>query len=692
MPSLEDGGRLGKGEELAGLGVVFADGVTLDLLAVDDNPGLVLLGVEGELDGLAFGELAVEGVLGAFAAEADVAVDGGDGIEVGLGAGGEHEGLVLALGDGDGEGHFPGLGLLCVEELGLGVDLLEEGVVAAAVLDGPGLLGDGGAVFLDARHQVFCAEAGVGEEGVVVPHGPGAAEHLGAVEILGLGLGEGDGSPVVVDPLGVEVVAVAADGAVAAGDDVHPDVQRVHDGVAGLGGLNGVLPAHAPDVHLHALGVHGGLAAFVAEGAPHAGGLALGEDVLAEGVGELAVAFAVAVVFVGADVDDVVGEDAAVDVFVVDGLDEGEGLGVGEVKHRGALHVVLAADGTLVHEVGAHAHHLEGVAGDVQLGDDVDALGLGLVDEGLELGFGVGDVGGGELGVGFAFEAESARGGLVGEEVGGRLDLLRVPLGVPVEPDVVVGEVELELVHLVVGADVGELAEGLQGEGLAAAVEHEAALGVFRPVFGLAAGEGVALVGEDLEDGPGAPEGAEGGGGLDGDAALARGERVALGVGRLIGDNLEEDVAGLGTLGGEGDGTPEAGALADEREAEVVGKGLGIAGEGVAGVLGDDDAGVLGEGEGAGGVVVAPIPELGDDEGLRAPSGRRRHQHRGKECRFHIYSIALSSGIRLLIRELFLPACMKTQGVGAVSGIAAQENGKRKTERAASARRVRSQG
>ena len=229
------------------------------------------------------------------------------------------------------------------------------------------------------------------------------------------------------------------------------------------------------------------------------------------------------------------------------------------------------------------------------------------------------------------------------------------------EPDVVVGEVQVELVQLVIGADLGQLAEGVEGEGLAAAVEHEAAVGVFGPVLGLAAGEGVALVVEDLKDGAGAPEGAEGRGGLDGDAALARGERVALGVGVVVGDNLEEDVAGLGTLGGEGDGAPETGALADEREVEVVGKGLSVTGEGVTGVLGDDDAGVFGQREGPGGGVVAPIPELGDDEGLRAPSGRRRHQHRGKKCRFHVYSIALSRGIRLLIRELFLPACMKTQ-------------------------------
>ena len=165
-----------------------------------------------------------------------------------------------------------------------------------------------------------------------------------------------------------------------------------------------------------------------------------------------------------------------------------------------------------------------------------------------------------------------------------------------------------------------------------------------------------------MEDGPGAPEGAEGGGGLDDDAGFACGEGVGLGVGVVVGDDAQDDVAGLGALGGEGDGAPETGSLADEGEAQVVGEGLGIAGEGVAGVLGDDDAGVFGQREGPGGGVVAPIPELGDDEGLRAPSGRRRHQHRGKECRFHVYSIALSSGIRPLIRELFLPACMKTQG------------------------------
>ena len=390
--SLEGGDGLGEGEELAGLGVVLAGGVALDLLAVDDDPGLVLLGVEGELDGLALGERAIEGVLGAFAAEADVAVDGGDGIEVGLGAGGEHEGLVLALGDGDGEGHFPGLGLLGVEGLGLGLDLGEEGLVTAGVGRGPGLLGDGGAVLLDAREEILGAEAGVGEEGVVVPHGPGAAEHLGAVEIFGLGLGEGDGSPVVVDPLGVEVVAVAADGAVAAGDDVHPDVEGVHDLKAGLGGLDGILPAHAPDVHLHAGGLHGGLAALVAEGTPQARGLALGADVLAEGVDELAIALVVAVILVRAGVDDLAGEDAFVDVLIEDGGDEGEGLGVGEVEHRGALHVMLAADGAFVHEVGADADHLEGVAGDVELGDDGNTLGVGLGDEVLELRLGVEDV------------------------------------------------------------------------------------------------------------------------------------------------------------------------------------------------------------------------------------------------------------------------------------------------------------
>ena len=247
------------------------------------------------------------------------------------------------------------------------------------------------------------------------------------------------------------------------------------------------------------------------------------------------------------------------------------------------------------------------------------------------------------------------------------------------EPDVVVGEVKVQLVQLVVGADVGELMEGLQGEGLAAAVEHEAALGVLRPVLGLAAREGVALVREDLEDGAGAPEGTEGRGRLDDDAALARGEGVALRVGLVIGNDAQEDVAGLGALGGEGDGAPEAGSLADEREAKVVGKGLGVTGEGVAGVLGNDDAGVLGQLEGPGIGVVAPIPELGDDEGLRAPSGRRRHQHRGEECRFHTHSIALSRGSRPAAAQLFLPACPKTQGLGAARpGERKTENGERK--------------
>ena len=220
----------------------------------------------------------------------------------------------------------------------------------------------------------------------------------------------------------------------------------------------------------------------------------------------------------------------------------------------------------------------------------------------------------------------------------------------------------MQLVQLVIRADLGQLPQGGEGERLAAAVEHEAAVGVFGPILGHAAGEGVALVGEDLEDGPGAPEGAEGGGGLDEDAGLAGGEGVGFRVGLVVGDDAQDNVAGLGALGGEGERAPETGGLAHQRALDVVGEGLGVTGEGVAGVLGDDDAGALGEGEGPGIGVVAPFPELGDDEGLRAPGGRRRHQHRGKECRFHAYSIALSRGARPLPGKSFLAVWRGTQG------------------------------
>ena len=116
--------------------------------------------------------------------------------------------------------------------------------------------------------------------------------------------------------------------------------------------------------------------------------------------------------------------------------------------------------------------------------------------------------------------------------------------------ETVVVQMDLEGVHLVVRHHLHVVAQVLDGEELAAAVDHEAAHGVVRPVAHVAAGQGVVLaLLADLKQGAGGPVDACRGGGVEHDV-LAHAHAVAFGAEFLVLAQGQDDVAGLALSGG----------------------------------------------------------------------------------------------------------------------------------------------
>ena len=176
------------------------------------------------------------------------------------------------------------------------------------------------------------------------------------------------------------------------------------------------------------------------------------------------------------------------------------------------------------------------VGGHVDFGDDFDAAVLGHELQVAELLLRVVAVACCQAGEVVAFEAESGVGA--------------VPVVLEVLFETVVVEMDLERVHLVVRHDFHVVAEVVDGEELAGAVDHEAAHGIVGPVADVAAGEGVvvALL-ADLEQGAGGPVDARRGGGVE-DGAVADAHAVAFGAELLVLAQGEDDVAGLAFSGG----------------------------------------------------------------------------------------------------------------------------------------------
>ena len=364
------------------------------------------------------------------------------------------------------------------------------------------------------------------------------------------------------------------------------------------------------------------------EGTPETRCFAFGANMLQHLVGEGAIAFVVAVVFVGADMDDVVTEDSFIEVFIKDGGDEGEGFGIGEVEHRGAFAVVLIAHRALVHEVRADAHHGEGMTGDVKFRDDFYATLVGIGFQIAIVLLGVGDVGGGET-RNFGLQAEGTSGGLKREHVLRGLDAWVV-----VQPNIVVREVKLEFIEFVVGADVNQLAQRREREGLTAAVKHEATHGIVRPVFGDTAGEGAVLCVEDLHYRARAPIGGEGRMTHNGDIVGGDFNRVTFGIflfrlgleRRLATRTAQDDVALCRLLCEE---VPPIGIqlYASARDAELCGEGGGVLCQGVASCFGNHNASRCTAGVAS--RAIGPLLEFWNHFGFGTPCGGTRQHCKG---------------------------------------------------------------
>lgn len=194
---------------------------------------------EGEGDFAVLGEGIVEGVVRTFTTEADITIHGGDGIEVGFIAFCNLERFVTRAGHGIGARP---LRKLHANGRADGIQQTEE----VAVRDGrrvalPSLLGEDGAVANNARQEVTSAEARIGEEGVVIPHGPRATEETGVVGVNAFFSKEG-GVPLFPKEFGVKIIAIATDIPLAIRDDVGVDVKNINDVIASIDSLGGILP------------------------------------------------------------------------------------------------------------------------------------------------------------------------------------------------------------------------------------------------------------------------------------------------------------------------------------------------------------------------------------------------------------------------------------------------------------------
>ena len=346
---------------------------------------------------------------------------------------------------------------------------------------------------------------------VVLPNGVAGAQHLGgaagnpgAAHVLRL--------PAVIQALGVQVVPIAARGAVAAGYHIQIAVNGIDQLEAQVEHGLGIGPAGVPDIHLGPLDIgrgEGGAfsAAHLGQAAPypHLTALLVADVVdhfLQEGpVGRMAV-----VELVGADVNDgVLVIDARFDVLVENVLDDVHSLGLADVHmiEPGTVAALLfqnqvrAVQGVL--DVVGNG---QSVGRNIDFGNDVHTQSPGVLHEGLKLFLGVVVILGGQAVLG-VLQTEA----LVGVPGLGFLAGSHIVL----HENQVVAQVDMEAVHLVPGHVLHDVLEGLHGGGLPAHIQHEAPVLELGIVPGGTLGDGVIPAQlQDLQDGAGAPVAAHG--------------------------------------------------------------------------------------------------------------------------------------------------------------------------------------
>ena len=419
---------------------------------------------------------------------------------------------------------------LCSGDIGCalapGGSSIQASGVGDAVVDI--VLGD--AIFLLAAH--------------VVPNGKGTTDHL---------LVAGGNRNVVVvvnrrviDSVVVEVIEVIT----GVGDDVIPAVDAVDQVKAEVVHLVHLGPACAPEVHLAVLAgstltlnVNGTF--DPGEAAPHASGAARILHVLKEVVDEIAICVAVGLVLVSANmnhglvVKDRVGTG---EVLVPDGKREGQGL----IVLSGQVKVVITATRHRLGraQVGANVGERQGVRRHIELGNDIDAKVARMLNKLTEIGLGVPHIGARQVGLVLTVVAALLDVGLQAEAVIGSVyGVVRIFL----DPNIVVGKVDLEVVELKPGQLLAHLLEPVEREGLTAHVENQAAHLVERVVAGDSLRDGAVAGLESLQDGTGGPVGTGLGLGLDAHGVGDLHEvTLVLKTERLVAGLGQEDVAGVG--------------------------------------------------------------------------------------------------------------------------------------------------
>ena len=260
-------------------------------------------------------------------------------------------------------------------------------------------------------------------------------------------------------------------------------------------------------------------------------------------------------VLVGTDVDHIgIGEDVVsgsravrvgVEVLVKDVLNEPDGLGVLVLE----VEVVVLTTARTRAQVRTHLGERQGVSRGVDLGNDVDAEVLGVLDELLEVGLAVPHVGGGQVGLVLTAVAALLDVGLEAEAGVGLHRILKI-----LKTDEVVVQVNLEVVHLVERHLLGDLLEEVKREGLAANVQDETTDLVQRVVAGGTDGEAVLARLHALENGLATPVGASDLLGRHDDAVGLCLQQVALvaeALGGIVGQG-KEDVTRSGRGAGNG--------------------------------------------------------------------------------------------------------------------------------------------
>ena len=301
----------------------------------------------------------------------------------------------------------------------------------------------------------------------------------------------------------------------------------------------------------HAAHVDGALDAR--KRAPHTCSLAIVLGILEHVVHKATIRVAVGRVLVSSDMNHVgAGKDsgvAALHILVENTLNKSQAVTVlrGEVQM-----VVVTAVGTVT-QIGTDRGERQGVRRSVDLRDDVHAECGGILDEALEFGLGVPHVLGGEVGLVQAVVAALLDIGLETERVVRLEDILAL-VGVLLERDVVVVQVDLEVIQLEPSHLLGHLLEPIHGEGLATHVENETADLVQRVVTSGAHGERTVASLHALQDGLTAPVCTGNGLSRHRDAIGGSGEQVALVAQTLIffGAKREEDITRAGGAPGSG--------------------------------------------------------------------------------------------------------------------------------------------